>query len=68
MLQFFWLKEPFNADSEIVSYRFTRLVFGLRSSPEILGAVIDQKYHFKYPKIVDLIDSCVWKARCFRSL
>jgi len=47
ILRFLWLKEPFKADSEIVSYRFTRLGFGLRPSPAILGAVITphvQKY------------------------
>ena len=47
-LRFLWLKDPFNVDSAIMHYRFTRLVFGLRPSPAILGAVIAnhvQKYH-----------------------
>ena len=33
---------PFKQNSEIVYLRFTRLVFGLRPSPAILGAVIAQ--------------------------
>jgi len=30
MLRFLWLKDPLKVDSEIVQFRFTRLVFGLR--------------------------------------
>ena len=58
-----WLKEPFKFDSETVSYRFTRLVFGLWSSPAVLGAVIEQhvqKYRFEYPQIVDLINHSLY--------
>jgi len=63
MLKFLWLKEPFQIDSEIVSYRFTRLVFGLWSSPAVLRAVIEQhvqKYRSEYPQIVDLIDHSLY--------
>ena len=63
MLRFLWLKESFKLDSEVVSYRFTRLVFGLRPSPAVLGAVIEQhvqKYRSEYPQIVDLIDHSLY--------
>ncbi len=40
MLRFLWLKEPTKPNSEIQQLRFTRLVFGLRPSPAILGSTI----------------------------
>jgi len=41
MLRFLWLKEPFKLDSDTVSYRFTRLVFGLcRGSRERLPIIM----------------------------
>ena len=40
MLRFLWMKDPLKVDSEIIQFWFTRLVFGLRPSPAILGAVI----------------------------
>ena len=42
MLHFLWLEDPSNIDSPVVELRFTRLVFGLRPSPAILGTVIAQ--------------------------
>ena len=42
-LRFLWLKCRKNGLSEIVVYRFCRLVFGLKPSPAILGATI--KHH-----------------------
>ena len=41
MLMFLWLKNLEGEHSEVVKLRFCRLVFGVRSSPAILGAVID---------------------------
>ena len=63
MLRFLWLKDPSKEDSEIVTYRFARLVFGLRPSPAVLGAVISlhiEKYRSEYPQIVDLIDQSLY--------
>ena len=40
MLRFLWLKDPGDLNSEIEHLRFTRLVFGLRPSPAILGSTI----------------------------
>ena len=45
MLRFLWFKDPHREDSEVVQFRFTRLVFGLRPSPAILGAVIAHHTH-----------------------
>ena len=36
-LRFLWVKDPFMVQHELVYLRFTRLVFGLRPSPAILG-------------------------------
>ena len=63
MLRFLWLREPFKEDSEIIQFRFARLVFGLRPSPAILGAVISlhiEKYRSEYPLIVNLIDQSLY--------
>ena len=40
MLRFLWFKDPGDLNSEIEHLRFTRLVFGLRLSPAILGSTI----------------------------
>ena len=45
MLRFLWLKDLGNVESHISELRFTRLVFGLRPSPAILGSVIS--HHFR---------------------
>ena len=34
------VSDPSKADSQIIQLHFTRVVFGLRPSPAILGAVI----------------------------
>lgn len=39
ILRLLWLKDPMNPNSRVIHLRFTRLVFGLRSSPVVLGAV-----------------------------
>jgi len=50
-LRFLWLKNPNDVASDILELRFTRLVFGLRPSPAILGSVISHhldKYQPEY--------------------
>ena len=42
MLRFLWFKNIESHDPELVQLRFCRLVFGLRPSPAILGATINQ--------------------------
>ena len=44
-LRFLWFNEPHREDSEVMQLRFTRLVFDLRPSPAILGAVITHHAH-----------------------
>ena len=47
-LRFLWVKDPSMQNSEIIHLRFTRLVFGLRPSPAVLGLVISHhvsQYH-----------------------
>ena len=41
-LCFSWVKDPCKLPYELIHLRFTRLVFGLRPSPAILGAVLSQ--------------------------
>ena len=63
MLRFLWLKEPFNEHSDIIQLRFTRLVFGLKPSPAILGAVLAhhiQEFQATYPKTVDTMGQSLY--------
>ena len=63
MLRFLWFNDPQREDSEILELRFTRLVFGLRPSPAILGAVIAHhihKYQDKYPELVRSIGESLY--------
>ena len=39
-LQFLWLQDPFDPRSNVQHFSFTRLVFGFRLSPAILGSVV----------------------------
>ena len=62
-LRFLWVEDPVNCASKVVHLRFTRLVFGLRSSPAILGAVILhhlESYKDKCPDFVQLIENCLY--------
>ena len=58
MLRFLWLKSPHDVESEVLELRFTRLVFGLRPSPAILGCVISHhldKYQSRHPEVIQSI-------------
>ena len=57
-LRFLWFEDPFKPDSEVIHFRFARLVFGLRPSPAILGAVISHhlnKYEHNDQGIIKVI-------------
>ena len=59
VLRFLWVDDPHCKGSEIVFLRFTRLVFGLRPSPAILGAVIAHHIHKnqeKYPALAGSLE------------
>jgi hypothetical protein len=61
VLRFHWLKD-INTD-EIQTLRFTRALFGLTSSPFLLGGVIQQhleSWHPKHPAVVDEIDKSLY--------
>ena len=63
MFRFFWLKELFNEDSDIIELRFTHLVFGLKPSPAIMGAVLAnhiQKFQATYPRTVDVMEQSLY--------
>ena len=63
MLRFLWFKDPHELNSELVQLRFTRLAFGLRPSPSILGATISHhlnKHREAYPKLVDAIEGSLY--------
>ena len=58
MLRFLWLQNPHDVESGFMELRFTRLVFGLRPSPAILGSVISHhldQYHSRHPEIIPSI-------------
>ena len=44
-LRFLWTENLTDPDPEVKSFRFTRVVFGVSSSPFLLNATID--YHLK---------------------
>jgi len=60
MLRFLWLQDPFQENSKLLHFRFTRLVFGLRPSP---GSVIShhlEKYSSEHPRIVDKLEQSLY--------
>ena len=47
--RFFWIKNPFDVNSEIITYRFCSVLFGSTSSHFLLMATLD--YHFMYNRV-----------------
>ena len=45
VLRFLWVEDPFDNDVKLVTMRFTRVVFGVSSSPFLLIATI--KHHLE---------------------
>jgi len=57
-LRFLWFEDPFSCDSRLIQFRFSRLVFGLRPAPAILGVVIAHhldKFETRDPHSVELL-------------
>ena len=56
VLRFLWVKDINTTPAEIVTLRFTRVVFGVSSSPFLLNATINRhmmKYATVYPEFVE---------------
>ena len=63
MLRFLWFEEPPSLNSEITHFRFTRLVFGLRPSPAILGSTIVHhldSYKDVHPELVKQVEDSLY--------
>ena len=62
-LRFLWFENPNCEKPQIVHYKFTRLVFGLRPSPAILGATILhhlQLHKQSDPEIAELLEQSLY--------
>jgi len=62
-IRFLWLKDPTDVNSEQIHFRFTRLVFGLRPSPAVLGSVISHhlnKFRQQYPDLISTIENSLY--------
>ena len=58
VLWFLWINDVNSSDPEVVTFRFTRVVFGVSSSPFLLNATIKhhvEKYSSTHPEIVKLL-------------
>ena len=63
VLRFLWFEDPTNPNSNVIHFRFARLVFGLRSSPAVLGAVISnhlKSYNTLYPTVKEQVGDCLY--------
>lgn len=57
-LRFLWVDDPFSEQPQLVTYRFTRVVFGVTCSPFLLNATLRTHVtHYKHedPKFADLM-------------
>jgi len=55
VLRFLWVDNPLSANPHIVVYKFTRVVFGVSSSPYLLNSTIQhhlEKYSSSHPELV----------------
>jgi len=62
-LRFVCLRDPLNVESEFAQYRFTKLMFGLRPSPAMLGSVISHhlsKYKSTNQTNTDIIQDSLY--------
>jgi len=58
VLRFLWVDDPFSADPQMVTYRFTRVVFGVTCSPFLLNATLKKhitEYEREDPKFAELM-------------
>ncbi|XP_065902448.1 uncharacterized protein [Dysidea avara] len=55
VLRFLWVEDPFSTNSDVVTYRFARVVFGVSSSPYLLSSTIRhhlKQYSSSHPELV----------------
>ena len=55
VLRFLWVEDPFSTNSNVVTYRFTQVVFGVFSSPYLLNLTIQhhlKQYSSSHPDLV----------------
>ena len=57
VLRFLWVENPFDNDVKPVMLRFTRVVFGVSSSPFLLNATIRHHLELYHPSESDLVES-----------
>ena len=57
VLRFLWVENPFDDDSKLVMLRFTRVVFGVSSSPFLLNATIKHHLETYRSSKPDLVES-----------
>ena len=58
VLRFLWVKDTFQEEPLIVKLRFTRVVFGVLSSPFLLNTTLQyhiQKYRASHPELVNIL-------------
>ena len=63
MLRFLCFDEPENLNTKISCFRFSRLAFGLRPSPAILGSILTQhlnSYKNVSPELIKLIEDSLY--------
>ena len=63
VLRFLWVKDPFSSEPKIVVLRFTRVVFGISTSPFILNATIKhhiEGYAASQPEVVRLLTQSIY--------
>ena len=63
VLRFLWVKDPYSSDPEIVTMRFTRVMFGVSASPFLLNATIKhhlERYAESHPEVVKSLTQSIY--------
>ena len=63
VLRFLWIEDPFDEDFKVVTVRFTRVMFGVTSSPFLLNATIQhhlQLYCSSSPGLVKTLNQSLY--------
>ena len=60
VLRFLWVDDVTKEEPEVIALRFTRVVFGVSSSPFLLNATIRHQYTLKLPETVKRISRSIY--------